>query len=77
MGCNWIGRANCAHAASSKTSPFAPLAVTKTMEIISKEFPPGVLNIVHGEAEVGVELTSHRRWPKLHLQAVRIRQNTL
>ncbi|EPZ46300.1 aldehyde dehydrogenase family protein [Alicyclobacillus acidoterrestris] len=48
-----------------KPSPFAPLAVTKTMEIISKEFPPGVLNMVHGEAEVGVELTSHPKVAKI------------
>ncbi|MCL6631957.1 MAG: aldehyde dehydrogenase family protein [Alicyclobacillus herbarius] len=42
-----------------KPSPFAPLTVSKVMELIAAEFPPGVLNMVHGEAEVGVELTSN------------------
>lgn len=42
-----------------KPSPFAPLAVSKLIEIIANEFPPGVINLVHGEAEVGVELTTN------------------
>ncbi|GAA4702655.1 aldehyde dehydrogenase family protein [Brevibacillus fulvus] len=48
-----------------KPSPFAPLAVSKVAEIISAEFPPGVLNLVHGEADVGVELTSHPKVAKI------------
>lgn len=48
-----------------KPSPFAPLAVSQVIEIIANEFPPGVLNLVHGEAEVGIELTSHPKIAKI------------
>ncbi|RFU61271.1 aldehyde dehydrogenase family protein [Peribacillus glennii] len=48
-----------------KPSPFAPLAVSKVIDIISSEFPPGVLNLVHGEADVGVELTSNPKVAKI------------
>lgn len=48
-----------------KPSPFAPLAVSRVVEIIADEFPPGVLNLVHGEAEVGVELTSNEKVAKI------------
>lgn len=48
-----------------KPSPFAPLAVSKAVDIIAAEFPPGVLNLVHGEADVGVELTSHPKVAKI------------
>ncbi|MCU9614980.1 aldehyde dehydrogenase family protein [Caldibacillus lycopersici] len=48
-----------------KPSPFAPLAVSKVIEIIANEFPPGVVNLVHGDAEVGVELTSNPKIAKI------------
>ncbi|MET3698838.1 acyl-CoA reductase-like NAD-dependent aldehyde dehydrogenase [Bacillus oleivorans] len=48
-----------------KPSPFAPLAVSKVVEMIADEFPPGVLNLVHGEADVGVELTSNPKVAKI------------
>jgi acyl-CoA reductase-like NAD-dependent aldehyde dehydrogenase len=48
-----------------KPSPFAPLAVTQMMDIIASELPPGVLNVVHGEADVGVELTSNPKVAKI------------
>ncbi|QDP38997.1 aldehyde dehydrogenase family protein [Radiobacillus deserti] len=48
-----------------KPSPLAPLAVSKVVELIAKEFPPGVLNLVHGEADVGVELTSNPKVAKI------------
>ncbi|SOC19569.1 acyl-CoA reductase-like NAD-dependent aldehyde dehydrogenase [Ureibacillus xyleni] len=48
-----------------KPSPFAPLAVSKVCEIVADEFPPGVLNLVHGEADVGVELTSNEKIAKI------------
>ncbi|MFP7493383.1 aldehyde dehydrogenase family protein [Terribacillus saccharophilus] len=48
-----------------KPSPLAPLAVSKVTELIADEFPPGVLNFVHGEAEVGVELTSNPKVAKI------------
>lgn len=48
-----------------KPSPFAPLAVSRVAEIIADEFPPGVLNLVNGDAEVGVELTSNPKVAKI------------
>ncbi|MCL6445861.1 MAG: aldehyde dehydrogenase family protein [Alicyclobacillus sp.] len=42
-----------------KPSPYAPLAVSKAIEMMAEEFPPGVINMVHGETDVGVELTTH------------------
>lgn len=48
-----------------KPSPLAPLAVSNLIEIIANEFPPGVLNCVHGEKEIGVELTSNPKIAKI------------
>ncbi|MCM3388477.1 aldehyde dehydrogenase family protein [Ureibacillus chungkukjangi] len=48
-----------------KPSPLAPLAVSRVTEIIADEFPPGVLNLVNGDAEVGVELTSNEKVAKI------------
>lgn len=48
-----------------KPSPFAPLAVSKAMEIIAAEFPPGVINMVHGDTDVGLELTSNPKVAKV------------
>ncbi|MFC4409031.1 aldehyde dehydrogenase family protein [Chungangia koreensis] len=48
-----------------KPSPFAPLAVSKVVQLIANEFPPGVLNLIHGEADVGVELTSNEKVAKI------------
>ncbi|GAA4719175.1 aldehyde dehydrogenase family protein [Brevibacillus fulvus] len=48
-----------------KPSPFAPLAVSKVIELIAEEFPAGVLNMVHGDAEVGVELTTNPKVGKI------------
>ncbi|SDH99418.1 Acyl-CoA reductase [Alteribacillus persepolensis] len=48
-----------------KPSPFAPLTVSKVVEIIAEEFPKGVVNLVHGEADVGVELTSNPKVAKI------------
>ena len=42
-----------------KPSPFAPLGVTLALKTIAAFFPPGVINIVHGDAEVGTALTTH------------------
>lgn len=49
----------------SKPSPFAPHAVSLVVEMMAGEFPDGVLNLVHGEAEVGVELTSNKHVDKI------------
>src|SRR5699024_7956585 len=48
-----------------KPSPLAPLAVSKVAEFVADEFPPGVMNLVHGEADVGVELTSNENVAKI------------
>ncbi|MEK4386230.1 aldehyde dehydrogenase family protein [Solibacillus sp. FSL W7-1464] len=48
-----------------KPSPFAPLAVSRVAEIIAEEFPSGVLNLVNGDAEVGIELTSNPKVAKI------------
>ncbi|NEY21636.1 aldehyde dehydrogenase family protein [Bacillus ginsengihumi] len=48
-----------------KPSPLAPLAVTKVAEMIADEFPKGVLNIVNGESEIGVELTTNPKVAKI------------
>ncbi|GGE55612.1 aldehyde dehydrogenase [Pullulanibacillus camelliae] len=48
-----------------KPSPFAPLAVSKVIDIIAAEFPAGVLNLVHGESGVGEELTSNPKVAKI------------
>lgn len=42
-----------------KPSPNAALAVTQAFREISKLLPSGVINIIHGEREVGEALTSH------------------
>lgn len=48
-----------------KPSPFAPLAVSRVAEIIAAEFPAGVLNLVNGGADVGIELTSNPKVAKI------------
>ncbi|MGY1883947.1 aldehyde dehydrogenase family protein [Blastococcus sp. SYSU DS0753] len=42
-----------------KPSPFAPAALTLALEKIAAQLPPGVLNVVHGEGDVGSALTRH------------------
>lgn len=42
-----------------KPSPIAPLAVTQALSAIAACLPDGVLNVVHGGAEVGEVLVSH------------------
>ncbi|MDB5763214.1 MAG: Aldehyde Dehydrogenase [Herminiimonas sp.] len=42
-----------------KPSPFAPLATSQALKTIAAFFPPGVINIIHGEGEVGPALTRH------------------
>src|SRR5690625_1905896 len=48
-----------------KPSPMAPLTVTLVTQLIAEEFPAGVLNIVNGEAEIGIELTSNEKVRKI------------
>jgi acyl-CoA reductase-like NAD-dependent aldehyde dehydrogenase len=42
-----------------KPSPFAPAALTIALQRIAESLPPGVINVVHGEGDVGAALTRH------------------
>jgi len=42
-----------------KPSPFASAALTLALQRMSEALPPGVINVVHGDAEVGQALTTH------------------
>ncbi|MFE7802099.1 aldehyde dehydrogenase family protein [Nocardia sp. NPDC057440] len=42
-----------------KPSPFAPAALTLALQRIARQLPEGVVNVVHGDADVGQALTSH------------------
>ena len=42
-----------------KPSPFAPAALTLLLQRIAETLPAGVLNVVHGEGDVGSALTGH------------------
>lgn len=42
-----------------KPSPYAPLAVSLMLKHFASFFPPGVINIVHGDGDVGAALISH------------------
>lgn len=48
-----------------KPSPVAPLAVTRVLAAIADELPAGVLNVVHGGAEVGRVITGDERVAKV------------
>lgn len=43
----------------AKPSPNAPLAVSLALETIAKFFPPGAINVVNGDGDVGPTLTRH------------------
>ncbi len=42
-----------------KPSPNAPIAVSIILRKIASLFPPGVINVIHGGADVGSTLTTH------------------
>lgn len=42
-----------------KPSPYAPLALTAILKRISLLFPPGVINVVNGDGEVGEIISTH------------------
>lgn len=42
-----------------KPSPFAPAALTLALHRMAQKLPAGVINVVHGNADVGQALTSH------------------
>ncbi|MDB5774235.1 MAG: Aldehyde Dehydrogenase [Herbaspirillum sp.] len=49
----------CGNTIVIKPSPFAPVAVSQALQTVASFFPPGVINIVHGDGEVGPALTRH------------------
>lgn len=42
-----------------KPSPNAPMGVSLSLKKIAALFPPGVINVIHGEGDVGSALTTH------------------
>ena len=42
-----------------KPSPFTPVATTRFFELAKDALPPGVLNVVHGDTEVGSGISAH------------------
>ncbi|MHA6694959.1 aldehyde dehydrogenase family protein [Homoserinimonas sp. A520] len=42
-----------------KPSPYAPLAVSLMLRHFASFFPPGVINVIHGDGDVGAALISH------------------
>ncbi|WP_408007958.1 aldehyde dehydrogenase family protein [Pseudalkalibacillus sp. A8] len=42
-----------------KPSPFAPMGVTVALKKVAEYFPSGVVNVIHGDGEVGAALTTH------------------
>ncbi|MGE7602925.1 aldehyde dehydrogenase family protein [Peribacillus sp. NPDC097675] len=50
-----------------KPSPNASMAVTLALKEISSIFPPGVINVIHGDANVGEALTTHSLVRKITL----------
>ena len=43
-----------------KPSPYTPLSTVELCHGFAKVFPPGVVNVVTGEADVGASLTAHK-----------------
>lgn len=48
-----------------KPSPLAPFAVTEALRRLAEHLPPGVLSVVHGEAEVGNAMVTDSRVRKV------------
>jgi acyl-CoA reductase-like NAD-dependent aldehyde dehydrogenase len=42
-----------------KPSPLAPAAITQALKKMAAELPPGVINVITGDGDVGAALTSH------------------
>ena len=42
-----------------KPSPYTPLSTIRMVELMNEVLPPGVVNVVTGDAEVGDRMTSH------------------
>src|SRR3954453_10378386 len=48
-----------------KPSPFTPLSTIRLVELMNKVLPPGVLNVVTGENEIGAAMSAHPGIAKL------------
>jgi acyl-CoA reductase-like NAD-dependent aldehyde dehydrogenase len=48
-----------------KPSPFTPLGTLRMIELIAKELPPGLVNVIAGGDELGAELSQHPRIGKV------------
>ena len=49
----------CGNTIVIKPSPTAAIGISMLLKKIAALFPPGVINVVHGEADVGTVLTTH------------------
>jgi len=43
----------------SKPSPYTPLSTLRLVELMNEVLPPGIVNIVTGDAEVGTRMSEH------------------
>jgi acyl-CoA reductase-like NAD-dependent aldehyde dehydrogenase len=50
-----------------KPSPYAPLAVSKFVELAQQVFPPGVLSLLNGSDDLGPWMTEHPKISKISL----------
>ena len=48
-----------------KPSPYTPVATTKLVKLANSILPQGVLNIVHGDTEVGTAISEHKGISKI------------
>lgn len=48
-----------------KPSPFTPLCMLKIGELLNEVFPPGVLNLITGDDDLGPAMTSHPGFAKI------------
>lgn len=48
-----------------KPSPFTPVATTKFFELANQILPAGVINVVHGETEIGAGISGHQGIDKI------------
>jgi len=48
-----------------KPSPFTPVSTTRFFELATAALPPGVLNVVHGDTEIGSGISAHKGIDKI------------
>jgi len=49
-----------------KPAPNTPLVITRLLTVLAHALPPGVLSVVHGEADVGAALVAHPKVRKVN-----------